>query len=174
MPPERFDPRDLVELRVRGEHIDVIGMLSMLPRVVDYEGDDVAGLDRGQRVVLELMEAAQEQVNFGEVERQLKQIVERGESVDFRGLDVRIHEFDPRHPDERSELDVDALPPFESADEYAVVLKNEEGFHMAGYPDEMDTEAALQMASVMRTYARELEEAVLQESYDPRGEGDGD
>lgn len=172
MAPERFEPHDLVELRVRGEHMDVMGLVSVLAEITDYEGDDVTGLNRAQRLVRDLSEQATDQVNFGEVERQLKQMVRDGEEVDYRGVDVRIHGFDPRHPDEESELDVNALPPFESADEYVVVLKNEHGYHMAGYPDEMDTEGGLQIASVLRTYARELEEAVLQDSYDPREEDD--
>lgn len=159
-----FDPADLVELRVRGEHVDIVGLLAFMDiEVLDFDGE-ATGRNRAQRVMADLADQAHEQVNFGEAEKQLKRLARQGETMDFRGLDVRIHEFDPRHPDERSELDVDNLPPLEAATAYGVVAQTDEGVHMAGYPDHLDVEMGLQLASAIRTFAREIEDSVLEGS----------
>lgn len=155
-----FDPEDLVELRVRGEFIDVVGLLSQM--AVDYEDRE----DRAAQVMDDLLERAGQQINFGLARKQLKRLARSGEEKSYRGIDVRIHEFDPRHPDEESELDVNILPPFEEGDAYAVVMKTEEGLHMAGYPDELEMQQALELASGLRIFARDLEEIVNSRAQD--------
>lgn len=153
-----WEPDDLVELRIRGEFVDVVGLLStMTVGVIDADENN-----RATNVAHDLADQAKTQVNFGLAERQLKRIARNGDH-EYRGIDIRVHEFDPRHPDERSELDVDKLPPFEEADTYAVVLENEEGLHMAGYPDELETDTALKLSSALRLYARDIEDAVVME-----------
>lgn len=164
-----WEPRDLVELRIRGEFIDVVGLLSHVGvEIVDSEADR-AGLGRAKEVVMDLTEQAQQQVNYGLAERQLKRMVQADEVPSYRGIDVRVHEFDPRHPDEESELDVENLPPFEEADTYAIVLKDEDGLHMAGYPDDLDVNDALELATGVRIFARDIEDTVTARMDDPRG-----
>lgn len=152
-----FEPKDPVELRIRGEYVDIVGLLAKL----SSDFFDTAKSDdqrtRPEKIVSELVEQSADEVNFGLARKQLKRIVRSDESFGFRGLDVRIHEFDPRHPDEDSELDVNRLPPFEEAEAYVVTLKDDDGFYMAGYPDRLDPDMALELASALRVYARDLE-----------------
>ena len=149
-----WDPEDLVELRVRGEFVDVVGLLAEF-RVVVEDGDV---RERATQVGRDLTDQAAPQVNYGEAERQLKRINDRGEKREYRGIDVQVHDFDPRHPDERSELKVDRIPPLDELQSYAIVGRGEEGIHMAGYPDNLAHEESLILASALRIYARELEE----------------
>lgn len=155
-----WEPRDLVELRIRGEFIDVVGLLSHVSvEVVDIESDKT-GI-RAEKVVRDLVDQTQDQVNFGLAERQLKRLVSSGEVPEYRGIDVRAHEFDPRHPDVESELDVNNLPDLADANAYYVVMKSDESYHMAGYPDSLDPEIALELASLMRSSARAIEDRFL-------------
>lgn len=152
---DTWEADDLVELRVRGEYVDLVGLLSTLTAGVI----DADGTDNVTSVARDLADQATQQVNFGKAEKQLKRQA-RQDNYDYRGIDVRIHEFDPRHPDEQSEMDVNDLPPLEEANTYAIVMQTDEGLHMVGYPDELDTETGLHLSSALRIYARDIEDAV--------------
>lgn len=161
-----FEPEDLVELRVRGEFMDVVGLLSHISVEIVEGESDRAGYNRAQEVVSDLADQANSQINFGLAERQLKRRVQSDEVLGYRGIDVRIHEFDPRHPDVESEIDAERLPPLEDAEYYAIVTKHDDGMHMAGHPDQLDMDMAMEIASLLRIYAREMEGLVTQDMGD--------
>lgn len=160
MATDGYDPLDLVELRVRGEFLDVVGLVTAVNTGLAQHDGNFEGLDRATKVSTEVAEQVNQQVNFGLAARDFKKLRESDESVEYRGVEAIIDEFDPQHPDAAS-TGVDRLTPLDEMDWYIVLGRSDQGFEAAGYPDRLDVERSMLMASFARQYARDLEEAAV-------------
>lgn len=160
-----------VEVRLRGDAVDVFGALLALLAPALEDGVDN---DRADDVIEDLSQAINQQVNLGHYQREAKRAVNAGgEGIpDYRGIQVLVDEFDARHP-ELTGASAERMTPLEEADMYVVVSLTEEGFETGGHPDSMGELEMLQLASMLRVYARDLERTVTDAAYDLREAGDG-
>lgn len=147
-----------VELSIRGWYLDIIGAIAAFEQLgLDVENAvDPEGIDRTERVITDILDQVTRQVNVGYIERELKKAARAEDPPEYGGLQVDVREFDPRHPDPTP--DIDHLSPLEDAEYYVVLMRTDEGFEAAGYPDSLGIEESMLLASFMRTYARDLED----------------
>lgn len=157
-----------VELRFRGDALDVFGalMAMMTPAL-----EDGIENERAQEVIEDLADEVNRQVNLGHYQREAKRMLNRGDIPDYRGIQVLVDEFDPRYP-ELTGAGAEHMTPLEEAKMYAVVSLTDEGFETGGYPASMEDLEMLQMASMLRIYARDMEQTVTGAAYDLREAGD--
>lgn len=169
----RVDLDQPVELRLRGDAIDVFGALMAILAPVLEDGEAVTDNDRANDVIEDLSQQINQKVNLGHYEREAKRALNAGgEAVpDYRGIQVLVDEFDPRNPELAGDS-AERMTPLSEAEMYAVVSLTEEGFETGGYPDSMGELEMLQMASMLRIYARDMERTVTEAAYDLR-EDDG-
>lgn len=160
-----------VEVRLRGDAVDVFGALMALLAPALEEGVDN---DRAQDVIEDLSDSLNQQVNLGHYLREAKRAIRNDDVPDYRGIQVLVNEFDPRHPEPEGP-GINRLSPLEEADYYAIVARTEYGWEQAGYPDSLDIGEYLKLASMLRMFARELEATVNAGSEDELpGGGDGE
>lgn len=148
-----------VELRIRGDYIDVVGMVAQLQNVIDTDQEWEAK-DRGEKVGTDVIKQTNDLVNLGLLEREMKKAARNNaEGLEYRGIEVLLEEFDPRHP-RPAGAGVERLPPLEDADWYLILMRTEEGYQAAGYPDKTGVDEKMLMASFLRQYARDLENVI--------------
>lgn len=164
MPPERYDLDQPVELRLRGDAIDVFGALMAVLAPALEEG---TGGDRTDTVLEDVSDAINRQVNLGWYKREATRAISAGAVPDYRGIQLLVDEFDAQRP-ELTGAAAERMTPLDEAERYVVVSLTEEGLESGGYPDSMTELEMLEMASMLRIYARDLENAVTENEIDLR------
>lgn len=161
--PGEFDLDQPVELRVRGDWIDLGGLLAFLDKQIQDANGRVGNAGEA------FIEGVEEQVNFGYLEREMKRLnreLDNGDvdpdAMGFRGFQVLVDAFDPRHP-EPDDPPMVRLSPLDEAEWYLVFMRSDTGFEAAGYPEETGVEDRMLMASLLRQYARDLEDELPDE-----------
>lgn len=150
MAPDLNEP---VELSIRGDRIDVIGLVSHFAKFYEDYLDEI-GVDggRAENVAIDFVDQINKQENLGLMGREMKKAADRGDIDDYRGIQSVIKPFDPQHPDP----DIERID-LEDADMYVLVAKTDKGFEAAGWPERHDVQDGLLIASFLRMYARDLE-----------------
>lgn len=161
-----------VELVVRGDRQDIVGLLAAVNVLLEDHADVVDGdvPSRAQDTIDRIMRQVRKEENIELVRRELGKAVRDGNTVDYRGVNVLYGEFDPRHPEVPDGVEVERED-LEASDAYVILGKTSEGMYGEMWPHEADVELGLTMASWLRTSAREIEDSVLGEfAVDERGE----
>lgn len=153
-----------IEVAIRGDRMDVIGLVSFFNVYLDESDSTNRAEGRAKKVVEDFLDQVNQQENMALVRRELESAVENAEEAPgYRGIQVSVTPFDPKHPN----LPIEDFPSLEDAEAYAVVAKFEDGFHAAGHPESLNVEPGLELASFMRMYARDVEEEVTSFDHKP-------
>lgn len=164
MATEQFDIDQPVEFVVRGDAIDVIGVIEVaLNKLLD--DDEIRG--RTRSAAEDIAQAIQRQHNPGYFVREMKRALNNEDAPEYRGFQVLLGEFDAQHPRPHGESGIGRLQPLEEMEWYAILGRSEKGFEAAAYPDRLDVESSMLMASFIRQYARDLEAAVAVDDMEP-------
>lgn len=172
MVAEQYDIDQPVELRLRGDAVDLFGALVALLGPALEKGEAVTDNERANAVIEDLSMSINQQVNLGWYMKETKRRLREGDIPDYRGIQVLVDEFDAQHPELSGDL-AERMTPLEKAEVYAIISLTERGFETGAWPDSIDDLEVLQLASMCRIYARDLERSITENAIDLREDGEG-
>lgn len=166
------DLTDPVELRVRGERMELVGLLSAVTVLLHDHADVVDGVvaGRAEKTISSIMDEVKRQENIELVRRELETAHKRGDVVEYRGVDVVYRDFDPKHPD----LDELEHPPLDEVEAYALLGTTDGQMFADMWPPQAEVDIGLSLASWLRMFAREIERSYVDASQLERGDDNDD
>lgn len=152
-----INPDEPFELIIRGPRIDVSGLVAAIGAARDqYGGDGLVFQGRSNEIVDDFVGKFQKYENLGLITREAKRLVRDGEEFPFRGLQVSAGTFDPKMPG----VEGFDIPEPTECTFFCATGKSDDGYFLASVPEHTHTEVALEVASMLRIAARELEETI--------------